>query len=318
MTTDVQARGPDSDPDTDTTAADGGSVIIFCPSCGSRFVVDKQSIAHIGDVMMLCTGCGRGTLLGQDEREQAAPTIDASGVVLEEASWPRVVVGHEVPAAARSIADALRRGHFAPVCVRSGDAVLAAVDPAMPEPAAAIVLDVGIPGVLAFEIVEGLRRHPELAKVPVVLLASVYEKTRYKRRPNRLYGADAYLELHHVPDRLVEVLTNLMHARPVGDERNQAPVDRARATSLRAEPAFVDGARVLARRLLSDVALYHGDEIARGVRDGDPFAGVLEAVDAARVLHARAGGTPSVFAEELDAFARRLADARGLTGRFLG
>lgn len=292
------------------------NAIVFCPACGARYALAEALLANT-DVVVLCTACGKGSKLGDVDPERAAATTDALGLALAESLQPRVVVGHEVPAAARSIADILRRGGFAPVCVRTGDEVLAAVDPTMPSQPAAVVLDVGIPGVLAFEIIEALRASPS-SSVPVVLLASVYERTRYKRRPNRLYGADAYLELHHVPDRLVEVLQGLLTHSEATDERQQAPVDRARTAPLRSDGRTVgdeDGARSLARRLLSDVALYHGDEIARGVRSGQPFAGIEDAVAAARDLHRTAGGSSSTFDDELHAFSVRLSTAKAVGGK---
>jgi len=304
-----------------TSSALSTSTVIFCPACGGRFVVDSEVLSRGDDVVLLCTACGKGSLLGQIDRARTDKTVDILKAALIESTWPRVVVGHEVPAAARSIADALRRGSFSPICVRSGDQVLNAADPTMPAPPAAVVLDVGIPGVLAFEIIEALRNNPATARVPVVLLASVYEKTRYKRRPNRLYGADAYLELHHVPDRLAEVLRGLLGIAPASDERVQAPVDRARAAALRSDsppPVDDEGARSLARRLLSDVALYHGDEIARGVHSGAPLEGVADAIDAARDLHARAGGDRAIFDGEVRAFSSRLGEAKGLGGRSFG
>lgn len=293
--------------------AEGESVVVACPRCGARFVIDEGGVSGDVDAIVLCAACGRGSRLGPSERD-AIVAIGAATAepVRLEAGWPRVVVGHEVPAAARVIADTLRRGGFSPVCVRSGDAVLSAVDPAMPAPASAVVVDVGVPGVLAFEVIEGLRRNPSTAALPIVLLASVYEKTRYKRRPNRLYGADAYLELHHVPDRLVDVLGSALSRRPPGTERQQSPLDRARASALRTDGvSSVEGdTTAIARRLLSDMALYHGDEVARGVREGEPFAFMPDAVDAARALHVRVGGDAAVFDRELDAFAGRLVAGR--------
>jgi CheY-like chemotaxis protein len=297
------------------------NAIVFCPACGARYALAEALLANT-DIVVLCTACGKGSKLGDVDPERAAATTDALGLALAESHQPRVVVGHEVPAAARSIADILRRGGFAPVCVRTGDEVLAAVDPTMPSQPAAVVLDVGIPGVLAFEIIEALRASPSpSSSVPVVLLASVYERTRYKRRPNRLYGADAYLELHHVPDRLVEVLQGLLTKTEAVDERQQAPVDRARTAPLRGDVRLVDdeeGARSLARRLLSDVALYHGDEIARGVRSGAPFSGIEDAVAAARDLHRTAGGSSSTFDDELQAFSVRLSTAKAVGGKQIG
>jgi CheY-like chemotaxis protein len=295
------------------------TAIVFCPACGARYVANVDAI--VPNVVVLCTACGKGSVLGALDAARTAPTTDLIQSALREAEWPRVVVGHEVPAAARSIADTLRRGKLSPVVVRTGDEVLAAVDPTMPSQPAAVVLDVGIPGILAFEIIEAVRAQPSTKNVPVVLLASVYERTRYKRRPNRLYGADAYLELHHVPDRLVDLVTSLMKHEPAGDERQQAPVDRARAAGLRSDGPEVrdnEGARALARRLLSDVALYHGDEVAQGIRDGAPFSLLDDALTAAADLFRRAGGSDAVFAEERTSFEQRLGSAKGLGGRSLG
>ena len=306
---------------TEVVGVAGAEAVVFCPACGTRYVVDAEILTAGPPLVVLCTSCGKGSSLANEDQTRAARRVDALMAAVTESHWPRVVVGHEVPAAARSIADTLRRGGLSPVCVRSGDEVLAATDPTMPAPPAAVVIDVGIPGVMAFEIIESLRANPATAKVPVVLLASVYEKTRYKRRPNRLYGADAYLELHHVPDRLVDVVRGLVNSEAIGEERQQAPVDRARAAGLRIDgpdPSTEEGARVLARRLLADVVLYHGDEVALGVRRGTPFSGIVDGIDAARDFHARAGGSVDVFEDERRAFAARLADAKGLGGKPLG
>jgi hypothetical protein len=195
--------------------------------------------------------------------------------------------------------------------------VLTASDPAMPSQPVAIVLDVAIPGVLAFEVIEQVRAHPQTKGMPIVLLASVFERTRYKRRPTNLYGADAYLELHHVPDRLAPLIDEVRTQQAPSPDRQQAPVERARAAGLRARPAADDAeaAQALARRLLSDVALYHGDELADGVRRGNPFASLGAAVDAARELFVgavpAAQNAKNVFEDELARFSGQLLERKG-------
>ncbi len=67
---------------------------------------------------------------------------------------------------------------------------------------------------------------------------------------------------------------------------------------------------VIGRRLLSDMALHHRAEIARGVREGQPFSFVVDAVAAVRALHVRVGGDDAAFERELAAFAIRLVAAR--------
>lgn len=283
--------------------------VVFCPSCGARYSVDPPLLEGAG-LRVLCGTCGGGFKATEVQRASidAAPKR-AAQEHLDALDAPRIVIGHEVPSAARTIARVLRQGGYAPVPVRSGDQVLQACDPALPAPCVGVVLDVGIPGVMAFEVIDQVRAHPRTQPLPVVLLASVFERTRYKRRPNQLYGADAYLELHHVPDRLNVILDAVRAQRPVPESWLQSPADRAMAAPLRGRPPTLDdvGLRTLARRLLSDVALYHGEEVARGVAAGEPLRWVTEAVEAARQLFHEVGPThPSLFEEELEQLISRL------------
>ncbi len=305
--------------------------VVYCPSCGTRYSVEERLLEGKG-LLVLCGACTGGFRIDELGRAieaaaaQAAAASDLEQRVhpeddgverpsLKDALAPRVIVGHEVPSAQRSIASVLKEAGFSAACVATGEQVLAGCDAAMPSLPDAVVLDVGIGGVMAFEVIEQLRRQPFTATTPVVLLASVFEKTRYKRRPNRLYGADAYLELHHVPDRLGELLRALLDKSPVPPERQQAPIERARAVGLRgpAGQPGVDGERVLARRILADVALYHGDEVAEGVRAGAPFTRLGDAVEAARTmfvngLDGQTSAGAAIFDEELAAFTARLME----------
>jgi hypothetical protein len=51
-----------------------------------------------------------------------------------------------------------------------------------------------------------------------VLLSSVYDMRRYKRTPTNLYGADDYIEKHHIPDFLVNKLRKLIFPKQVESE----------------------------------------------------------------------------------------------------
>ena len=168
----------------------------------------------------------------------------------------------------------------------------------------------GIGGVLAFEVIEQIRQNPSTKDLTIVLLASVFERTRYKRRPNNLYGADAYLELHHVPDRLGSFFEALQDGAELPDDRVQSPRDRSEVASLRTHGLVEDddGRRSLARRLISDVALYHGDEIQKGVAEGEPLEKLAEAFESARQLYLEHGGAENeaIFDEEKIAFGERL------------
>ncbi len=286
------------------------AAVVFCPACGARYSVEAELLDGAG-LRVLCGTCGGGFDAKEIERagQEPAATRDSLPASVETLNAPRIVVGHEVPSAARTIARVLRQGGYAPVPVKAGNQVLQACDPALLAPCVGVVLDVGIPGVMAFEVIDQLRAHPRTREIPIVLLASVFERTRYKRRPNQLYGADSYLELHHVPDRLNLILDSVRAGRPVPESFLQSPADRAMAAPLRGGPATLDddGLRTLARRLLSDVALYHGDEVARGVAAGDALRWVSDAIDAARQLFADVSAPRvSLFDEEVAELVSRL------------
>jgi len=74
----------------------------------------------------------------------------------------------------------------------------------------ALVLDVGLPGIYGFELCERLKDDPKTKGIKIILLSSVYDMRRYKRTPANLYGADDYIEKHHIPDFLPSKLQKLI------------------------------------------------------------------------------------------------------------
>ena len=119
-----------------------------------------------------------------------------------------IVVAHE----SEPIREAIRRlvSTRATRCTPSakGKAALAA----LAQRPAALVLDVALPEVHAYEVVEEAKRRAPDTRV--VLVASIYNRTGYKRRPTSLYGADDYVEQHHIPDALLVKLERLIGPAP--------------------------------------------------------------------------------------------------------
>jgi CheY-like chemotaxis protein len=139
---------------------------------------------------------------------------------------------------------------------------------------AALVLDVAVGGTLAYEVVEEARRH---AGTRVVLIASIYNRTGYKRRPTSLYGADDYVEQHHIPDSLVGKLTRLVGAPPQPTHVPPPHAETPEGKTIRtAGEGRLDGAgwnpvlraERLARLIVADIALYNGDAIDRAADGG--------------------------------------------------
>jgi DNA-binding response OmpR family regulator len=80
-----------------------------------------------------------------------------------------------------------------------------------------MIIDVGLPGIYGFELCERLKSEHATSGIKIILLASVYGITRYKRKPTSLYGADDYIEKHHIADSLVPKINSLLQDKgPAG------------------------------------------------------------------------------------------------------
>lgn len=145
----------------------------------------------------------------------------------------------------------------------------------------ALVVDVALPGAPGFELTNMARA----AGVKVVILvASVFRRTSYKRRPRRLYGADDYVEIHHLGDHLPKRLRAHLGLEESADQ----------TASLREALVAIDEAgdshladlspRGLAVLIVSDLLLYNGDRISDAESVEDAFAAVSTDLDGARAL----------------------------------
>ena len=123
---------------------------------------------------------------------------------------------------------------------------------------------------MIFELIEEAHNKSSEKPIKIILLPSVYNKTAYKRRPTSLYGADAYLELHHIGDRLLPLLRDLcpdleLKEPSAGFYRSAQGEERSLD-----DDSGVQGANELARMLIADIALYHQEQIDQGIEEGDP------------------------------------------------
>jgi hypothetical protein len=57
-----------------------------------------------------------------------------------------------------------------------------------------------------FQICEIVNRNESLRDIHVVLVGAIHDRTRYRRPPEEIYGADAYIERQELPDSLRPIL----------------------------------------------------------------------------------------------------------------
>jgi DNA-binding response OmpR family regulator len=216
--------------------------------------------------------------------DAAGELRDASGSPDERR--PRVLLGHAGPV----IAEATRR-----ILEAHGFDAQVAIDSRAVERALAhggwdaLVVDVALPGVPGYELTGfELTSVARNAGVKVVILvASVFRRTSYKRQPRRLYGADDYVEIHHLGDHL----PNRLRAHlGLSDGASAEPT----AESLREvlwtlnergdEHLLEQTPRGLAMLIVADVLLYNGDRITEADSVEEALAAVASDLDGARDL----------------------------------
>ncbi|MEO6953207.1 MAG: response regulator [Polyangia bacterium] len=189
-----------------------------------------------------------------------------------------VLVAHDNETIRGVIEVVLKRAGYKVLSVSDGDDCVPLLHELLVD---ALVLDVAISGTFVVEIIDAARACTP--RVPVVLVASVYNRTSYKRRPSSLYGADDYVEQHHITDSLIPKLVAVGTAAPEpaapmrehdAEVRVAGEAELAQHDEERSSDAAITRAERLARLIVSDIALYNGDAVLRA-REGD--LGELEA-----------------------------------------
>jgi len=103
----------------------------------------------------------------------------------------------------KSTASALAQWGLQPALVHDGVEAILAVQRLLPR---AIVIDAALPKMFGFQICEIVKRNESLRDIYVVLVGAIHDRTRYRRPPGEIYGADAYIERQDLPESLRSIL----------------------------------------------------------------------------------------------------------------
>jgi len=232
----------------------------------------------------------------------------------------RIMIAHSDKELCGTIRDIIEDAGFEGVLQHSGDEVLAAMDVLRPQVA---VVDVALQGLYAFEVVDKVRRRPGLGNVKIILLSSVYNRAAYKRSPSSLYGADDYIEKHHLPDDLVLKINRLLvDAKPAAgpnvkgeaekgglqlpsaDEAMQSPdfintvnekIQSAEVNEVSADDTTErQRAERLARIIVSDISLYYQERVDEGILEGNWSELLANEIREARQLFSERFPSPQI------------------------
>lgn len=215
-------------------------MIVGCPSCQTKFRLDDEKF--VADIRLRCTKC-RAIFKVVKKDAPVAPAPPSAPVPSQ--SRLRVFVAHESQAFCAAVHKVLANEPFDVRSFTDGLEVYSALGTDKPD---VLLLDVALPSMFGFEVCENIRREPDLAGIKTILIAAIYDKTRYKRTPASLYGADDYIEKHHIPDELAAKIYRLTSGQQQEEEPQQqesgaeAPKQEPSAIGVAAPPSPVEQA----------------------------------------------------------------------------
>ena len=215
-----------------------------------------------------------------------APQPHAPGSGLAGAGRrPRVLFAHGHSIIGLAVSRVLFAHGFSVEQVGHADQVYAALAEGQFD---ALVVDVALPGAPGFELTGPAR---EAGVKVVILVASVFRRTSYKRRPLRLYGADDYVEIHHLGDMLPAKLRRVlgMPASTLAPQQKAALEEQAHlALEVEGDSRMSEQDRdSLAALIVADMVLYNGDRMAEAESVEQARSAVASDLEHARALFAQ-------------------------------
>ena len=206
-------------------------MIATCPRCSVRYRIAREKLKPEG-VRMRCGRCEAvfrvrppaeapapaASMIPPQPQEKALPTEDVGEQVPERpdtAPEPQreavdrerlVLVAMPDVELAKQTASALGERGLHASLVHDGVEAMLEIQRQLPR---VVILSASLPKMYGFQICEVMKRNESLRSIAVVLSGSIYHTDRYRREPNELYGADAYLEDPDLPDGLIPILEKL-------------------------------------------------------------------------------------------------------------
>lgn len=234
-----------------------------CPACGVRLRL-PGSVQEPRLLTIRCPRC----------RDRVKIDHSARGL-------PQVLIVHEDPAICQQIIACINQLNIPLRCTACPHR--SQLSRFLDQGDCLLLLDVAHAGGFPFGLIEMVRQHNLGAQHRIVLLPSVYNKTAYKKTPTSLYGADAYLELHHLEDRLLPLLFEQFPQLQMPRSWKRGYASCHREPDLPAL-GIRQRALVLARRLVADIALYYEDRLYQGISLEDAGLAMAACLDEGRRL----------------------------------
>lgn len=188
---------------------------VIC-ACGAKLKISDEKITVAG-VKIKCPKCGNPHLVKKPAPAADEPRADGLPMPWFASSTPStvkplVLIAHDSKVVADMIEQVVSEAGYCTAHAPDGLEALKKATDLKPQ---VMIVDVGLTGIYGFELCERLKGDPDTRGIKIILLSSVYGLTAYKRSPVTLYGADDYIEKHHIPDKLASKIKRLLSGETI-------------------------------------------------------------------------------------------------------
>jgi predicted Zn finger-like uncharacterized protein len=321
-------------------------MVVTCPQCKVRLKVDDAKVPPQGG-RFKCPKCSTAIFVKLPE----TPVSPSSHTITVTEKTPsrqpekkealdktKVLIAHGDNKLLSEMESLIKSAGFIPIVSRDGIEAIVKASKELPFVA---VLDVALPKEYGFDVCKKLKEIEYTKDIKVILVASVYDKTRYRRPPASLYGADDIIEDHEIKDFLIPKIEALRagissETQPTVTSPPQRPIPKGfdsfvpptvtspqgtvtsppkTVTSPQVEPSrapsieddMVEKARRLARTIISDIYFYNPKKFDEAVKQGTFYESFKEELkEGLKLYESRIPNEirrqRDYFREEIDAF----------------
>jgi predicted Zn finger-like uncharacterized protein len=261
-------------------------VVVICPKCKVKLKVDEARLSTAGS-RFKCPKCST-VLVVKKPPVQTMKTLDTS----------KVLVAHSSPEVLESASSILQDQGYKVVTSTDGIDVMVKALRELPFLA---VVEVSLPKIYGFEVCKKLKSRPEMKDLKFILVPSIFDKSKYRREPASLYGADDYIEAQDIPAMLIEKINKLVTMPEESAAKTQMPQETTASSfkipetrvgaageikpEFRQQPApeeakateekdteALEKARRLSRTIINDIYLYNSAKVMESIKNGNFYA----------------------------------------------
>lgn len=262
-------------------------MIVICPKCAIKLKVDETKLPPAGSKFK-CPKCAAVLVVKKPAAQEKKDLNNTT-----------ILIAHSNPALQQQISSILTSGGYRVITAADGIDLMVK---ALKEFPFLSIIEVALPKIYGFEVCRRVKARAETKDMKFILIPAIHDKTKYRREPTSLYGADDYVEEFDIPAQLLEKVNALKEGAAAGPAPSgvtgqaaaprpstealsagvppaaQAPAVEAKASPREqaAPPSGsdekIEKARRLARTIINDIHLYNVAKVEAAIKAGDFYA----------------------------------------------